>query len=89
MRVWARLFLGADITSASPAAAAARLDIPVLLFASRDDEQIPFAHAERLRTALANNPRTEFVFGRGLHNERIEDLERRLESFFLAHLSAR
>jgi dipeptidyl aminopeptidase/acylaminoacyl peptidase len=89
MRVWARLFLGADITSASPAEAAARLRIPVLLLASRDDEQIPFAHAERLRAALAANPRAEFAFGRGLHNERIENLERRLESFFLTHLRVR
>jgi pimeloyl-ACP methyl ester carboxylesterase len=89
MRGWAWLFLGADITSASPAAAAARLRIPVLIFASRDDEQIPFAHAERLRAALADNPHAEFAFGRGLHNERIENLERRLESFFLTHLRAR
>jgi dipeptidyl aminopeptidase/acylaminoacyl peptidase len=86
MRVWSRVFLGADITRPSPATAAARLAIPLMLVHSRDDEQIPFAHAERLAAALRNNPRAEFLFGRGLHNDRAPDLERRLVEFFRAHL---
>ncbi|MBI2207483.1 MAG: alpha/beta fold hydrolase [Candidatus Rokubacteria bacterium] len=87
MVLWGRLFLGIDITRPSPEAAAARLTIPVLIAASRDDEQIPFGHAERLQRALANNPRAEFDFGRGLHNERFENFERRLFDFFARHLS--
>jgi uncharacterized protein len=82
MVLWGRLFLGGDITRPSPEAAAARLTIPVQLWASRDDDQIPFAHAERLQRALAGNPRAEFHFGRGLHNERASDFERRLVEFF-------
>jgi pimeloyl-ACP methyl ester carboxylesterase len=82
MIVWGRLFLGADITRPSPEMAAARLTIPVQIWASRDDDQIPFAHAERLQRALANNPRAEFQFGRGLHNERAQDFERLLDDFF-------
>src|SRR5437773_11624592 len=61
-RVWSRLFVGDDITRPAPVEAAATLTVPVLLVASRADEQIPFAHAERLREALAANPRAEFVF---------------------------
>ena len=88
MRVWSRLFLGADVTAYSPVAAAARLSIPVYLIASRDDEQIPFAHAERLREALGANPRAEYEFmDRGRHGVMAPDVEQRLEQFFLRALA--
>jgi pimeloyl-ACP methyl ester carboxylesterase len=87
MVLWGRLFLGGDITRPSPEMAAARLAIPVQLWASRDDEQIPFAHAERLQQALAGNPRAEFHHGRGLHNERTEGFERRVSEFFARSLA--
>ena len=86
MILWSRLFLGGDITRPSPEMAAGKLAIPVQIWASRDDDQIPFAHAERLQQALAGNPRAEFQFGRGLHNERAEDFERRLIEFFAKSL---
>jgi dipeptidyl aminopeptidase/acylaminoacyl peptidase len=86
MLVWSRLFLGADISRPSPATAAATLTIPVLVMASRQDEQIPFAHAERLAAALGHNPRAEFQFGRGRHNDRAPDFERRVAEFFGKHL---
>jgi pimeloyl-ACP methyl ester carboxylesterase len=86
MVLWGRLFLGGDITRPSPEMAAARLTIPVQIWASRDDDQIPFAHAERLQKALAGNPRAEFEFSRGLHNERAEGFERRLIEFFARSL---
>jgi dipeptidyl aminopeptidase/acylaminoacyl peptidase len=83
MRGWSRLFLGADVTALSPLAAAARLSIPVYLIASRGDEQIPFRHAERLREALAANPRAEYEFmDQGRHGMLAPDVERRLERFF-------
>ena len=82
MILWGRVFLGGDITRPSPEAAAGALAIPVQLWASRDDDQIPFTHAERLQRALAKNPRAEFHFGRGLHTERAEGFERRLAEFF-------
>ena len=56
------------------------------IWASRDDDQIPFAHAERLAKALAHNPRVELQVGRGLHNERADDFERRLADFFAKSL---
>jgi hypothetical protein len=87
MRLWSRLFLGADVTASPPLAAAARLSIPGSLSASRDDEQIPFSHAERLRDALAGNPRAEFEFlDRGRHGMLAPEAEQRLERFFLRAL---
>jgi uncharacterized protein len=86
-RVWARLFLGHDITRPAPVEAAARLAVPVLLIASREDEQIAFAHAERLRAALAANPRAEFLLmAHGRHGELPPDFEARLARFFLLYV---
>ena len=87
MRFWSRVFLGADVTAFPPVLAAARLSIPVYLIASRDDEQIGFRHAERLREALAANPRAEYEFmARGRHGVMAPDVEQRLERFFLRAL---
>jgi uncharacterized protein len=87
LRLWARLFLGADVTRPTPAEAAARLHIPVLLIHSRQDEQIPFRHAERLQLALAANRAARFAFvDRARHGELGMDLERRLADFFTEHL---
>ncbi len=87
MRLWARLFLRADITRPAPAEAAARLRVPVLLVASRTDEQIGFHHAERLRAILAGNPGADFHFlDRGRHGDTGPGFERRLVEFFRAHL---
>jgi len=86
-RVWSRLFVGHDITRPTPVEAAARLAIPVLLIASREDEQIPFAHAERLRQALAGNPRAEFLFTAGeRHGELPPDFAARVARFFLLYV---
>ena len=90
MRGWSRVFLGADVTAVSPLAAARRLSIPVYLIASRDDEQIPFAHAERLHAALAANGGVEYEFmDRGRHGAMAPDVEQRLERFFLQALVPR
>jgi pimeloyl-ACP methyl ester carboxylesterase len=89
MRGWSRLFLGADIAAFPPLAAAARLSIPVYLIASRGDEQIPFRHAERLRDALAGNPRAEYEFmDQGRHGVLGAGAEGRLTRFFSRALDA-
>ena len=80
--LWGRVFLGGDITRPSPEMAAAQLTVPVQVWASRDDDQIPFAHAERLQRALAGNPRAIVHVGRGRHTERAADFEHRLIEFF-------
>ena len=88
-RVWSRIFLGADITRPTPADAAARLTIPVWLVASRDDEQIPVHHAERLARVLAANPRAEvdLTFD-GRHGALPADFGQRLARYFERHLHA-
>jgi uncharacterized protein len=87
LRLWARLFLGADITRPAPADAAARLGIPVFLIHSRQDDQIPFAHAERLQRALVANGAAQFAFvDRARHGELGRELERRVADFFGEHL---
>jgi pimeloyl-ACP methyl ester carboxylesterase len=87
LRTWSRLFLGHDVTTLSPERAAAALTIPVLLIASRQDEQIPFSHAERLQRALSPNTRAEVVFtDRGHHGELPDGFAARLAEFFLLYL---
>lgn len=87
LRGWSLLFLGHDITAASPERAAAALSIPVLIVASREDEQIPFEHTERLRRALARNARAEFLLmDRGRHGELPPGFDARLARFFLLYV---
>src|SRR5438067_8358965 len=87
LRGWSVLFFGHDITAVSPERAAAGISVPVLLVASREDEQIPFAHAERLRRALARNTRSEFVFtDRGRHGELPRGFDASLARFFLLYV---
>jgi uncharacterized protein len=87
LRGWSLLFFGHDITAVSPERAAAAISAPVLLVASRQDEQIPFAHAERLRRVLARDTRSEFVFlDRGRHGELPPGFEASLARFFLLYV---
>jgi uncharacterized protein len=87
LRGWSLVFFGHDITAVSPERAAATITVPVLLIASRADEQIPFAHAERLRKALAGNARAELMTtDRGRHGELPAGFESRLAEFFLLYV---
>jgi dipeptidyl aminopeptidase/acylaminoacyl peptidase len=87
LRGWSLVFFGHDLTAVSPERAAAAITVPVLLAASREDEQIPFGHAERLRRALAKNPRTELVFtDRGRHGELPRGFDASLVRFFLLYV---
>ncbi len=87
MRLWGRLFLGVDLVRPSPAEAAARLAIPVLIVHSRHDEQIPFDHAERLRVALASNARARVeALDAGRHGEIGAEFDERVLTFLEQHL---
>jgi dipeptidyl aminopeptidase/acylaminoacyl peptidase len=87
MRLWSRLFLGADITRPAPVEAARRLTIPVLLIHSRADDQIPFHHARRLARALGANRGAQFVFvDQGYHGALDPDLQQRIADFFQGSL---
>lgn len=87
LRGWSLVFFGHDITAVSPERAAAAIKVPVLLVASREDEQIPFVHAERIRRALAHDPRSEFEFtDRGRHGELPRGFDASLARFFLLYV---
>jgi pimeloyl-ACP methyl ester carboxylesterase len=87
LRGWSLLFFGHDITAVSPERAAGAITVPVLLVASRADEQIPFAHVERLRKALAGNARAEIMtMDGGRHGELPAGFEARLAEFFLLYV---
>lgn len=84
MELWARLLFGEwVISSASPRHAAAKLSIPVLLVHSREDEQISFTHAERLKDALSHNAAAEmYLIERGWHGALPPDFSGRVRAFF-------
>lgn len=87
LRGWSLAFFGHDITTVSPERAAPAIAVPVLLVASREDEQIPFAHAERLSRALAGNPHRELVFtDHGRHGELPRGFDASLARFFLLYV---
>ncbi len=87
MQLWSRAFLGGDPTAISPSATAAKLTIPTLIIHSREDEQIPFSHAEQLQRALAGNPAAEFYFlEHGRHGELPDDFDERVRVFYTRHL---
>lgn len=81
MELWAHLFFGESPVAVTPESAAAKLSIPVLVIHTKGDEQVSFAHAERLKRALAHNPSAEFYLpDRGRHGE--IDFSSRLKEFF-------
>jgi len=85
--VWAKLFLGIDLREVSPAEAVRGTKVPILLIHSSADAVIPFAHAELLKEALADNPRAEFWFRDGFaHGQLGSDYQTRLRNFFLKNL---
>jgi len=85
--VWTKLFLGIDIKNVSPTKSAKRIDIPILIIHSTDDEVIPFSHAELLKEALKDNPRAEFWFQDDLaHGQLSSEYELRIKDFFARNL---
>ncbi|MEK7569041.1 MAG: alpha/beta fold hydrolase [Patescibacteria group bacterium] len=82
-RFWARLFLGVDIKESSPMDAVKKLQIPVLVVHSINDETIPFGHALLLQDALKNNPQAEFWFSENLtHGQLGGAYQKRIMGFF-------
>ena len=86
--VWAKLFLGIDVTEASPADRIRNTKIPILLIHSSADAVIPFSHARLLQQALAKNPNAEFWFHEQFaHGQLASDYKNGVRNFFLKHLS--
>lgn len=86
MNFWAKMFWDVD-AAYSPQDAAQYIKIPILIIHSRQDDQIPFHHAELLRDALRNNEYAEFYFMEsGLHGELPLDFGEKVRNFFLQSL---
>jgi fermentation-respiration switch protein FrsA (DUF1100 family) len=86
-RLWARLFIKLDPVSVSPAQSAAKLNIPVLIIHSTNDQVISFVHAQRIQQSLKNNPQAEFWFQENLmHGQLSGAYQQRVTEFFLKHL---
>ena len=85
--LWARIFLGIDLSNISPVKAVQNTTIPLLLIHSSTDAVIPFSHAQSLQKALGDNPRAEFWFHTGLaHGELDTEYQKRVADFFQRHL---
>jgi dipeptidyl aminopeptidase/acylaminoacyl peptidase len=82
-RLWGRIFLGYDIKDVSPAEAAKKITIPVLLIHSKNDDMISIKHALLLQEALRDNTKAEVIFVETLHHgEPMEDYQNIVKKFF-------
>jgi len=85
--LWAKLFLGINVKEVSPAQSAEKLDIPVLVIHSRNDNVIPFKNAILIQEALEDNPKAEFWFqGNLIHGQLGGEYQQRIEDFFERNL---
>ena len=88
--LWAKLFLGIDLSDVSPAERVRHTSVPILLIHSSADAVIPFSHAQSLQAALKNNPRAEFWFHEGIaHGQLAADYQSRVRNFFHKNLQER
>lgn len=81
---WGRFFIGGSPDEISPVKNMAKIEIPVLIIHNREDEQVPFNHAKRIKAALSDNPSAEFLFIDGFHGE--FSCSNKLKDFFKKHL---
>ena len=72
----------------SPAESAEKLQIPILIIHSKNDEVIPFKNAVLIQEALKNNPKAEFWFEENLiHGQLGDEYQKRIENFFFSFQS--
>lgn len=84
MSRWGEALFGESIEEMAPVRAARALTIPALIIHSKEDNQIPFSHAELLREALAENKDAEFIFlEHGRHGELSENTLEEIAQFFI------
>jgi fermentation-respiration switch protein FrsA (DUF1100 family) len=87
LRLWAKLFLGIDLSGVSPEERVRNTMTPILLIHSSADDVIPFSHAQSLQQALAKNPNAEFWFNKEIiHGQLSADYQGRVKEFFLRHM---
>lgn len=87
-RFWGWLFLHYDIKKISPALAAEKLQIPVLLIHSKQDNVVSFENALLLKKALSHNPNAEVIFiDNAQHGEHFITYDKVIQRFYDMHLS--
>ena len=85
--LWAKLFLGIDLSDVSPAERVRNSSIPILLIHLVGQRRDPLSHARSLQAALKNNPRAEFWFHEGFaHGQFAADYQSRVGNFFHKNL---
>ncbi len=88
-RLWAWLFLHVDIKKVSPALAAEKLKIPVLLIHSKKDAVISFKHALLLQKALSQNLQAKLiVLDNTQHGEHFINYDTVIEKFYNKYLNS-
>lgn len=86
-RLWGLLFLHYDIKDVSPARAAEKIKVPVLLIHSKQDQVISYDHALLLQKALQNHPNKEVLIVDELaHGEHAKNYQSIAETFFEKYL---
>jgi dipeptidyl aminopeptidase/acylaminoacyl peptidase len=67
-KLWGRFIYGINADEIAPERAIKKVQTPILLIASRQDETVPIENTERLKKALRGNPNAQFWFiDKGIH----------------------
>jgi dipeptidyl aminopeptidase/acylaminoacyl peptidase len=86
-QLWANLIVNINVKQVSPVKSAEQLNIPILIIHSKQDQVIPFLHAQTLQKALAHHANAEFLFmEKGAHGELTPQEQNRIKQFFKLHV---
>lgn len=87
MRFWGALFFQFDIKTISPAISAAKLNIPILLIYSKQDQLIPIKHGLLMQQMLRHNPNFKMIIvDQGQHGALIPNEDKIVKEFFEQYL---
>ena len=87
-KFWGRVIYGINADEIAPEEAIKKVDTPIFIIHSRQDELILVENAERLRQALVGNKQSEvWIYDRGIHGEiGGEDYQEKTLQFFEGNL---
>lgn len=85
-RLWGILFLHYDIKTVSPAKAAEKLTIPLLLVHSTLDQVVPYENSLLLQSSVKNNPKAKVIIVDTYHGQPFVNYKTIIKKFFDDHL---
>ena len=86
--LWGKIFLGVSVSEASPMEAIKKVNIPILIIHSEEDQQVPFEHALWIKESLKHNPHAQFLFTNNLNHGQLSPNEQaKIKLFFEKNLS--